>query len=67
MVFERFYRGTTAAQAGSGLGLSIVRDISAAHRARIELGTSAAGSGLHVRIVFPPVEQGAGSATAAVT
>lgn len=67
MVFERFYRGTTAAQAGSGLGLSIVRDISAAHHARIELGTSAAGSGLHVRIVFPAMEQAAGSAAAAAT
>jgi two-component system sensor histidine kinase TctE len=67
MVFERFYRGTAAAQAGSGLGLSIVRDICAAHRARIELGTSAEGTGLHVRIVFPAVEPAAGSTTAAAT
>jgi two-component system sensor histidine kinase TctE len=67
MVFERFYRGTAAAQAGSGLGLSIVRDICAAHRARIELDTGAAGSGLHVRIVFPALAPGVGPATAAVT
>jgi len=65
-VFERFYRGTTSTQAGSGLGLSIVRDICTAHRARIELGTSAAGTGLQVRIVFPSMEP-AGSATAAAT
>ncbi len=37
-VLERFYRVAGTVGTGSGLGLSIVREIAAAHRARIEIG-----------------------------
>ena len=52
-VFERFHRlaGTTAP--GSGLGLSIVRDIGLSHGARIDLRTPASGRGLCVRVALP--------------
>lgn len=51
-VFARFYRAPGAAVAGSGLGLSIVRDICTAHRAHIELDTPKDGSGLCARVRF---------------
>ncbi len=51
-VFDRFYRAPGAAPGGSGLGLSIVRDICTSHRARIELSTSPAGHGLCARVSF---------------
>ncbi|WP_136418339.1 ATP-binding protein [Herbaspirillum sp. ST 5-3] len=51
-VFDRFYRGDTAGQTGSGLGLSIVKNIADQHGASIDLGSSSAG-GLSVRVVFP--------------
>ena len=37
-VLERFYRVAGTAGTGSGLGLSIVREIAAAHGARIAIG-----------------------------
>jgi two-component system, OmpR family, sensor histidine kinase TctE len=52
-VFERFYRSPVVASAGppgSGLGLSIVRDIVAAHAAKIDLLTGRSGTGLCVRV-----------------
>jgi two-component system, OmpR family, sensor histidine kinase TctE len=49
-VFERFYRAAGTHVAGSGLGLSIVRDICLAHRARIELVAPASQRGLIVRV-----------------
>jgi two-component system sensor histidine kinase TctE len=49
-VFERFYRAPGAQPGGSGLGLSIVRNIGLAHRARIELVTPFSGVGLCVRV-----------------
>jgi len=55
-VFDRFYRApATAARApqGSGLGLSIVRDICVAHHASVELATPAGGAGLCVRVWLP--------------
>lgn len=51
-VFERFYRGPDAALGGSGLGLSIVRDICASHHARIELRSTTESRGLSVRVTF---------------
>jgi len=51
-VFERFYRVPGAAAGGSGLGLSIVRNICLAHRAQVELTTPASGAGLCVRVHF---------------
>ena len=53
--FERFQRGTIGGT-GSGLGLSIVRDIAAHHGARAELLDGPGGIGLKVRITFAPVD-----------
>jgi two-component system sensor histidine kinase TctE len=53
--FERFQRGN-AGGTGSGLGLSIVRDIAGHHRAHAELLDGPGGIGLKVRVTFLPVE-----------
>ena len=50
-VFDRFYRGATNEQVGSGLGLSIVRNIVLQHGAAIGLDTSSLG-GLRVWVRF---------------
>ena len=53
-VFQRFYRGeASAARAGSGLGLSIVREIARLHGAAVVLGDTP-GGGLTVALHFPP-------------
>ncbi len=51
--FERFQRGNSGGS-GSGLGLSIVRDIARHHRARVELLDGPGGVGLKVRVTFAP-------------
>jgi two-component system OmpR family sensor kinase/two-component system sensor histidine kinase QseC len=51
-VFDRFYRRETNEQPGSGLGLSIVKNIVEQHGAWIELGAAAQG-GLKVTVLFP--------------
>jgi two-component system, OmpR family, sensor histidine kinase TctE len=53
-VFERFYRGGGGQDSmGSGLGLSIVRDICASHGAVLSLESPrGGGAGLRVRVVF---------------
>jgi signal transduction histidine kinase len=51
-VFDRFYRGSNAERAGSGLGLSIARWIVEKHNGSIEL-SSAPGDGTEVRIELP--------------
>jgi signal transduction histidine kinase len=50
-VFERFQRGSGHEQTGSGLGLSIVRNVVERHRASLALGRSVLG-GLRVEIAF---------------
>ncbi|MGZ3235915.1 MAG: sensor histidine kinase [Burkholderiaceae bacterium] len=50
-VFERFVRGETAAQKGSGLGLSIVKNIVDQHHGTITLSDSPLG-GLRATVVF---------------
>src|SRR5512146_203665 len=52
-VFDRFYRGEVHEEAGSGLGLSIVKRIADAHGATITLDAPAEGSGLVVSVHFP--------------
>jgi two-component system OmpR family sensor kinase len=53
-VFDRFYRRVGSEAAGSGLGLSIVRNIARRHRAELVLDAGPAGKGLAVCVVFPP-------------
>lgn len=55
-VFERFYRAAGPETVGSGLGLSIVRDICIAHHARVELTTPKSGRGLCVRVFLEAAE-----------
>jgi two-component system sensor histidine kinase TctE len=52
-VLERFYRVAGTPGTGSGLGLSIVREIAAAHRAEIEIGAGDGGRGCRVGLTFP--------------
>jgi two-component system, OmpR family, sensor kinase len=52
-IFDRFYRRPGSGPLGSGLGLSIARDIAARHRATIQLETSPSLGGLRVEVVFP--------------
>lgn len=54
-VWGRFYRAPGSAPGGSGLGLSIVRDICTSHGAQIELATPPSGRGLRVRVSFAAV------------
>ena len=53
--FERFQRGN-AGGTGSGLGLSIVRDIAGHHNALAELLDGPGGVGLKVRVTFAPID-----------
>ena len=53
--FERFQRGN-AGGTGSGLGLSIVRDIAGHHGALAELLDGPGGIGLKVRVTFAPAD-----------
>lgn len=52
-VFDRFVRLADAGKPGSGLGLSIVKRIAEAHRARWVLTDGLHGSGLTVEVRFP--------------
>jgi two-component system sensor histidine kinase TctE len=52
-VFERFHRLLGNTQAGSGLGLSIAREIARVHGATIDLGDDAGGVGNAFRVTFP--------------
>ncbi len=51
-LLERFYRGSSAAAEGSGLGLTIVGRIAELHGARLELANRD-GGGLEVRLRWP--------------
>jgi two-component system sensor histidine kinase TctE len=52
-IFERFYRGHAEQGEGSGLGLSIVREVANAHRATIDVGDSRELPGAEIRVNFP--------------
>jgi signal transduction histidine kinase len=58
-IFHRFYRAENAkaqSEVGSGLGLTMVKWITDAHRARVEV-TSVLESGSTFRVVFPELDQ----------
>ena len=52
-VFERFYRSLGNEASGSGLGLSIVKQITKLHNAKIALNTAPSGQGLEFMVTFP--------------
>ena len=52
-VFERFYRGLGTNQEGSGLGLSIVREIARLHQASIGCNEGADGKGTRFSVEIP--------------
>jgi signal transduction histidine kinase len=52
-VQQRFYRGTTAASPGSGLGLSIVQRIAELHGGTLDIAPSASGNGVSLMIYLP--------------
>jgi len=63
-VFERFYRGRGVRASGSGVGLTVVRELVQAHGGQVTAGTAAGGGALfrvtlpladHVPAVAPPV------------
>jgi signal transduction histidine kinase len=51
-VFERFYRSPKAVAEGSGLGLSIVREIAQSHEAQVQVLDAEGGPGVVVRVLF---------------
>lgn len=53
LVFHRFYRVPDQTQAGSGLGLSIVRSVVDKHAGSIQLHSDGGGSGLRVVVSLP--------------
>ncbi len=53
MIFERFYRSTQATGFGTGIGLSIVKEIAALHDASIEIKAPKQGSGTAIYVYFP--------------
>ena len=57
LVFERFHRSREArAMPGSGLGLSIVRQVVMRHGGTVEIDDAAAGGGTEVRVSLPGSE-----------
>jgi two-component system, OmpR family, sensor histidine kinase TctE len=55
-VFERFFRLSGRDLDGCGLGLAIVREIAHGSDATVELLTGASGTGLFVKVTFPPID-----------
>lgn len=53
LVFERFYRGDDTGVEGSGLGLSIVREIAAMHDGHATLHPNPTGKGTVAHVAFP--------------
>ncbi len=53
LVFERFYRILRDGASGSGLGLSIVKEIANSHGAKVEVKDGANGVGTCLTVTFP--------------
>jgi two-component system sensor histidine kinase TctE len=51
-VFDRFYRVLGTGVDGSGLGLSIVKEIATLHHAQVTLHTGTQGLGTLVKVIF---------------
>jgi signal transduction histidine kinase len=65
-IFEPFYRGSAARERqvrGSGLGLSLVREIVTAHHGRVEVDTHE-GEGSRFSVYLPAVQEGVSRGTA---
>lgn len=54
-VFERFYRLEGTNGNGSGLGLSIVKEVAKAHKATVSIQSTSTGCGTLVLVEFPSV------------
>jgi two-component system sensor histidine kinase QseC len=52
-VFDRFFRIVDSQSTGSGLGMSIIKQIVSLHHAEISLLPAKGNTGLHVKIIFP--------------
>jgi signal transduction histidine kinase len=68
-IFDRFFRVAGSSQRGSGLGLSLVARIAAAHGAAIVIGDGLDGRGFGITVSFPllpAVPRGAAPALALV-
>jgi two-component system sensor histidine kinase TctE len=63
-VFERFYRVLGSRTSGSGLGLSIVREIAHAHSATVHLGNGQNNKGTKITVKFPTINKQALSGAA---
>ncbi len=55
-IFDRFYRQAGSGQSGSGLGLSIVKEIVRLHDGSVVAQRPQKHSGLSVKLVFPKVD-----------
>lgn len=55
-VFERFYRVLGTKTSGSGLGLSIVKQIADLHHAKIKLSAPEKHPGLQIDVIFPSLK-----------
>lgn len=53
LLFERFQRGSATKEKGSGLGLSIVRQIAELHAGRVQMATGIGGKGLCIGLQLP--------------
>jgi two-component system sensor histidine kinase TctE len=52
-IFDRFYQVRAGGKEGSGLGLSIVKEVAERHGAEISVGAGANGIGTRIRVSFP--------------
>lgn len=56
-IFERFFRVLGTKAQGSGLGLSIVKEIVLINQAKISILDNSSGQGLLIRVTFNPIKQ----------